>query len=634
MPRETARVTLEKGTLRVEVPKNSPLLGGIHRVFFVNVLGFESSEDFAGYSMRGDGSQPRLLAEVVDYLREQQIEPDLNASAQTAAQRHQDQANDLDAARLAGRAIKSTPPRAVVVPSLRRPLKPYQVPAVAHAIAVKNAANFSVPGSGKTAVVLSVFAILRARKELDKIVVIGPRSSFMPWEEEFYACFLRKPRSIRISGSRRDRLRLFRLADAKELVLLTYQMANNDQGNLISLLQRHRTLLVLDESHNIKRLEGGTWATAVIDIGTHANRRMILTGTPAPHSATDLWSQMSFLWPNPPVLGSKDQFKYRVEREDTQSLQRLREELFPLYWRIRKRDLHLPRPRFHRIPLKLRPYQRAIYTVLAAKVLSEVVKAPTERTRLRLWRKARMVRLLQAASNPALLTQYSTEFQVPPLSAAGLSVDQLIENYHQYETPVKLDFAVKLARQLTKKGQKVLIWSAFVHNIRTVERALSDLHPRIIYGDVPKDENEDLEFNREKMIHDFRTSSRYPILIANPSACAESVSLHKVCLHAIYLDRTFNGAHYMQSLDRIHRVGMKPGDKVHYYLLQSEETIDAVIDQRLEEKQGRMLKLLDEDFSIMSLEYAAGEFSEETEEGRDYVALVEHLRRDVQATGV
>jgi len=634
MPRETARVTLEKGTLRVELPKDSAILEGIHRVFFINVLGFESSDDFAGYLIKGDASQPRLLTEVVDYLRQQQVQPDLNASAQTVAQRNREQAEDLDAARVTGRAIKSTPPTAVAVPSLKRPLKPYQVPAVAHALAVKNAANFSVPGSGKTTVALSVFAILRSRKEVDKIVVIGPRSSFMPWEEEFYGCFLRKPHSIRISGSRRDRAKLFRVADAKELVLLTYQMATVDQEHLISLLQRQRTLLVLDESHNIKRLEGGTWAPALIDIGTHANRRMVLTGTPAPHSATDLWSQMTFLWPNPPVLGSRDQFKYRVEQEGARSLKPLREEIFSLYWRIRKSDLHLPRPRFHRLRLKLRPHQQAIYTVLAAKVLSEAVKAPTERARLRLWRKARMVRLLQAASNPALLTRESTEFQVPPLSAAGLSVDQLIQDYHKYETPVKVDFAVRLARRLVKKQQKVLIWTAFVHNIQTLDRALSDLKPRVVYGDVPKDENEDIEFNREKMIHDFLTSPKYRILIANPSACAESVSLHRVCFHAIYLDRTFNGAHYMQSLDRIHRVGMKPHDKAHYYLLQSEDTIDEVIDQRLDEKQARMLKLLDEDVSIMSLESTAGEFSEETEEERDYLALLEHLKHEVQASGV
>jgi SNF2 family DNA or RNA helicase len=207
----------------------------------------------------------------------------------------------------------------------------------------------------------------------------------------------------------------------------------------------------------------------------------------------------------------------------------------------------------------------------------------------------------------------------------------LIHDYHKYETPVKVDFALKLARELVGKKQKVLIWTAFVHNIRTLEHGLRDLRPRVIYGDVPKDENEDLEFNRERMINDFRTSSEYPVLIANPGACAESVSLHRVCTHAIYLDRTFNAAQYMQSLDRIHRVGMKASDRVQYYLLQSRDTIDEVIDERLIEKEARMKRLLDEDISVMSLDYEANEFSEESEEDRDFSALVEQLQREAQS---
>jgi hypothetical protein len=31
--------------------------------------------------------------------------------------------------------------------------------------------------------------------------------------------------------------------------------------------------------------------------------------------------------------------------------------------------------------------------------------------------------------------------------------------------------------------------------------------------------------------------------------------LHKVCQNAIYVDRTFNAAHFLQSEDRIHRLG-------------------------------------------------------------------------------
>jgi hypothetical protein len=335
---------------------------------------------------------------------------------------------------------------------------------------------------------------------------------------------------------------------------------------------------------------------------------------------------MTFLWPNPPILGTRDQFKTKMAHE---GIDDLRQQLFPYYWRIRKHDLRLPNPRFKRIRLRLRPYQLAIYRVLAAKVLSDVVKAPTERAKLRVWRTARMVRLLQAASNPALLTQYSTEFQVPPLSAAGLPVDELIQHYPQYETPVKVEFTVKLAKDLVRKGQKVLIWTSFIFNIRTLEKLLSEFNPRIIYGDVPKDEDEDTEFNREKMISEFRTSARYPVLIANPSACAESVSLHRVCTHAIYLDRTFNAAHYMQSLDRIHRVGMRPRDKVQYYLLQSRDTIDEVIDDRLTEKETRMRRLLDDDISVMSLEYGESEFSEESEEQQDFSALIQQLQREV-----
>jgi len=629
MSRETAHLRLERGSLKVGVQKNSDLLSGVHRIFLVNVLGFEPGDDFAGYVLKGVGGDLRILTDVVNYLREHQVDPKLDASAKAVIQRFQDATDQLATARIAGRAVKSRPPKIVDVPGLKRPLKLFQVPAVAHAIAVKNAANFSVPGSGKTAIVISAFAILRARKELNHLVVIGPRSSFVPWEEEFSACFLRRGRSVRLSGARHERMKLYRLANNKELLLLTYQTASNDRECVISFLQRHKTLLVIDESHNIKRLEGGTWANALIEIGRYAERRMILTGTPTPNSATDLWSQMTFLWPNPPVLGPRDQFRYRVEQEDAQSLQPLRKEISPLYWRIRKSDLHLPRPRFQRVRLELRPHQRAIYTVLAAKVLSEVVKAPTDRMKLRLWRKARMVRLLQAASNPVLLTKNSTEFQIPPLRAGGLSVDELIRDYHRYETPVKVDFAIRLARKLVGKQQKVLIWTAFVHNIRTLERALADLRPRVVYGDVPKDENENLEYNREKMIHEFRTFDKYPILIANPSACAESVSLHRICTHAIYLDRTFNGAHYVQSLDRIHRVGMNPQDKVQYYLLQGAGTIDEVIDERLNQKQARMEELFDEDFSIMNLEYAESEFSEETEEDRDYSALLKHLKAEM-----
>jgi SNF2 family DNA or RNA helicase len=105
------------------------------------------------------------------------------------------------------------------------------------------------------------------------------------------------------------------------------------------------------------------------------------------------------------------------------------------------------------------------------------------------------------------------------------------------------------------------------------------------------------------------------------------VSLHRICKHAIYLDRTFNGAHYLQSLDRIHRIGLGKRDRVHYYVLQAKHTIDLVIDARLEEKKDRMLRILeDDDFRELALESPQEDFSEESEEERDFAALIAHLK--------
>ncbi len=41
--------------------------------------------------------------------------------------------------------------------------------------AMKNCSNFSVPGSGKTATVIGTYAFLREKKEIDKVVMIGPK---------------------------------------------------------------------------------------------------------------------------------------------------------------------------------------------------------------------------------------------------------------------------------------------------------------------------------------------------------------------------------------------------------------------------------------------------------------------------
>ena len=71
-----------------------------------------------------------------------------------------------------------------------------------------------------------------------------------------------------------------------------------------------------------------------------------------------------------------------------------------------------------------------------------------------------------------------------------------------------------------------------------------------------------------KEFNEFKDDTNPRVLIATPASLAEAVSLHKnilgkrVCSHAIYLDRNWNGAQFMQSMDRIHRIGMIHGEGI------------------------------------------------------------------------
>lgn len=627
---DTVRLAVDNGVLRVLAPPRSPIHEGRHFIYLVNVLGLEPIDaPEPGYRMDLGASKQALLPQIADYLREKGFGVQLEGAASEISNRLKSEAKALEDARVTGRALKDAWQKApsIDVPGFQRQLKPYQVPAVRHAVSMAHSANFSVPGSGKTTVTLAAYAILKSRGEIERLVVIGPRACFMPWEEEFEACLGRPPVSVRISGSRDRRKVLYREADTADLVLLSYQMASNDADDVAALLQRGKCLVVLDESHNVKRIEGGKWAEAVVELAPFATRRLILSGTPAPNSLLDLWSQFTFLWPNPPLLGRKDHFRFKIEEHGSKP-DVVKESLKPFFWRIKKSDLRLPTPIFHKVSVEMRTYQRRIYDAIGAKVLKDVVKVPTDRAKLRTWRKAKLIRLLQTASNPSLLSEYSMEFRIPPLDASDLPVDQLIERYSEFEVPAKLECAEKLVRQLVRRRQKALLWTTFVHNIKTLEARLQDLKPLSIFGGVPKDDDEDEEYNREQIIRQFKTSASTSVLIANPSACAESVSLHKVCKHAVYLDRTFNGAQYLQSLDRIHRVGLGPRDRVHYYILEAKDSVDAVVDERLEEKKKRMLELLNDDISVMNLDTSPEAVSDEGDEEADFSAVVTQLKKE------
>jgi len=281
------------------------------------------------------------------------------------------------------------------------------------------------------------------------------------------------------------------------------------------------------------------------------------------------------------------------------------------------------------------PQQRRIYDILAARTLNDLALLPGERTVVRQWRRARMIRLLQTASNPALLAQESIEFSLPPEDALDRPVLDVLRNYLKYEIPRKILAADQLVRKLLDTaGEKVVIWSHFVRNIELLLDLLKDFGALPLYGAVPREGPDDDEYTRERHITAFRRDPDCRVLIANPGAAAESISLHRVCHHAIYLDRTFNAGQFIQSRDRIHRVGLRPDEEVTYHLLMSEGTIDETVDRRLQTKEQRMADVLnDPGIPSVALQVSTDHLSgpDDEEEALDFAAVIEDLRSRVAA---
>jgi SNF2 family DNA or RNA helicase len=220
-------------------------------------------------------------------------------------------------------------------------------------------------------------------------------------------------------------------------------------------------------------------------------------------------------------------------------------------------------------------------------------------------RRGRMMRLRQCLSYARLLGTAVLEYK-ENLLEGKLSLADTIKHYDDLESPAKLEALLQIVQRLREQGEKVVIWSNFVETLKLIRQRLNAIGHGVdlIYGGTPT-ENTSVpeEITREKIIARFvEPDAGLNVLVANPAACAESISLHKTCSHAVYYDLSYNCAQYLQSLDRIHRVGGSENKVAHYHFLQYDDTVDADILANVQRKSQNMSAVIDQDYPIYSLD--------------------------------
>lgn len=428
---------------------------------------------------------------------------------------------------------------------------PHQVEAINYIDTHQEVALFDEQGLGKTKIVIEALCGAMKRGDIEGTLVVAPMSLLYNWENEVVKHSFLIP--IVLRGSEREKR--YKFLTGANFYITNYEAVIAELERIKRFCKSRKVAIVLDESARIKDPRTKT-ADALFKIRPHSVKRIIITGTPVANKPIDLWAQFFFL--DGGVLLGNDfgEFKerYNEKKDDYRNrLKDLQAEIGQHSLRRCKDDvLELPEKKFINVYVDLSGKQLKLYDKLREELRVEVqdIAGNTIIDEAENILK-KLLRLTQIASNPHLIDK----------------------SYN--ETPPKFIKLDSLVNEIIAVGEKAIIWTSFVENIIVLKKRYSHYKPVVIYGEVPiKD--------RAEIVKAFQESDKNKILIANPSAAREGLTLTRAN-NAIYLDRNFNLVDYLQSQDRIHRISQEKDCRIYKVL--ANKSIDEYIDRIIEVKK-------------------------------------------------
>ena len=490
----------------------------------------------------------------------------------------------------------------------KRKFTDFQFNNVINLMQMKSGANFSVPGSGKTSTTLVVWNELKSQSNIKKLLVVCPQSAFDTWESELEKVFFSPP-NIQIYSD-------LEIQSDTEILVLNFEKLENEKhiSRIKYWMRNFDVMLVIDEAHRIK---GGSRSVRYIGcnmLSKLSARTDILTGTPLPQSLDDLRNLFSLSWNLPSSFFSDDKLK------------NLRNG--GVYTRTTKSELGLPPVEIREVLLPMGNIQSQIYSALGRNYIGTLKLDQRDQFYFR--RKGRAIfTLLAAASNPGLLMSSIGEnsyldLEWPPqIINADLELKRALSAYGKHEIPPKYIWISNMLNQTKSTKSKILIWSNFIGNLKALEVVLKPFKPELIYGAVGPDE-------RINKLNNFRLNPECRVLLTNPQTLGEGISLHDVCHEAVYLDRSYNAGHYLQSVDRIHRLGLPSTQLTKITFLVSERTIDERVQARLQAKISNLANVLNDEGLVAGTLPNSDEDSDFNFEGideDDLNDLFDHLKQ-------
>ena len=434
--------------------------------------------------------------------------------------------------------------------------QPHQQKALNLLTSVANGGLFLDPGMGKTSIILEAFRRFKEQGQVDKLIVFAPlRVASVAWPGELskWSNF-QDLTSTLVWGSKKDR----RLEDDVDIYLINHEFLNTRSvANLPPLLEKHRCMLVVDESTAFKNPSSKRFKTLKLLLPCFV-RRYILTGTPIPNGVEGLWSQCYIVDEGgllgPKLMKFRNTFMRPVFRPGVPitlweaapgAVEKISEIVSPVVLQLKGEDyLKLPDYIFNEIAVDI---PREQYDLLERELLmhlqSQTVASPNVASNI--------IRLRQVA-NGAVYT--NTTFS----------------EYEEIHT-AKLDALEELLMEL--EGKPCLLLYQFAHDLDRIRRRI---------GIIPTLSNTTPATAR-RMCDQF-VAGELPVLAGHPASMGHGLNLQGGgAHHMIWFGLDYNLEYWQQTLQRLRRQG-NTAPSVTIHTIVANRTVEQTIARTLQDK--------------------------------------------------
>lgn len=431
----------------------------------------------------------------------------------------------------------------------------YQIRACRHCLENAIAALFLDLGLGKTVIVLTAIHNLIRDNLIKGVLVLAPLrvvynvwpSEILKWDHlQHLSCGIAHgPKKADVLKKKHD----IYLLNYEGLPWLIDQLRGTPPGKWPF------DMIVFDESTAVKNSTTKRFKMLKSIVG-YFERRVILTGTPAPNSLLDIWAQYfmldegerlgkSYYWFKQSYFRQADYWGYRWEPR-TKSVEELSEKVADITIRLRASD-YLEMPKL---------FTNQTIWSMSPKIIKQY--ADYEKDYLIELQEETFV-AVNAAALSTKLRQFVSGFQYKE--------DRTVTEIHKEKVETLSEIIEG------NSSENVLVAIQFRHEYEMIKKKFKDVP--VIYGGMNQ--------RTTKTLIDKWNRGELPMLVVHPASIAHGVNLQEGGRMLIWYGIPWSWEHYSQMVGRLHRQGQKK--PVINTFIVAKDTVENDVIQALETKE-------------------------------------------------